>query len=258
MKPGSRSAVLFALLLFGLILAPEQSSFADVRLPGYYSDHMVLQRDMPLKIRGWADPGEQVTVALGGHEQVATADENGRWQAQLPAMKASRDPQTLTVTGNDSNVQLKDVLIGEVWLCSGQSNMEWPVSRSTNAEKEIAAADYPLIRHVKFTRRPSPVPVKDITAQWQVCSPDTAGSFTAVGFFMARTLHKELNVPIGLVNSSWGGTRIEPWVPPSGFEQIDALSDLYSQILGRTPGTPQHRTLLQQHIDATEQWLSTA
>lgn len=255
----SRSPSLAVLLPFfaALIMSPSSSVLADVRLPGYYSDHMVLQRDMPLRIRGSADPGEGVSVSFNGETATAQADDAGAWQVELPKMSANKEPQPLTVKGNNT-IEFSDILIGEVWLCSGQSNMQWSVRASSNADEEIAAANYPLIRHVAFTRRPSPVPLPDISAEWQVCSPDTVAGFTAVGYFMGRTLHKELDVPIGLVHSSWGGTRIEPWTPPVGFERVAALGELYQQILGRTPGTAQHKDLLQKHIKATEVWLKKA
>lgn len=244
---------LTTLVLLGLVT----EAVADVRLPGFYGDHMVLQRQVPLRIHGWADPGEEITVSFNGQEETTVANEAGLWQLQLAAMEANVKPQTLTVSGTNS-IKLNDVLIGEVWLCSGQSNMEWRVLSSTNAAEEIATAEYPLIRHVKFARRASPVPMDDISSEWQVCSPESAGSFTAAGYFMARKLFQELDIPIGLVNSSWGGTRVEPWVPPSGFKQVPALSALYQQILGRTPGTEQHRGLLARHIAATESWLVKA
>jgi sialate O-acetylesterase len=253
---GQRSFVPLFVVLTG-VLSACQTVHADVRLPGYYSDHMVLQRQMPLRIRGWADVNEKITVQLNGQTATTQATDAGTWQVELPAMEVTREPQTLTVAGNNT-VTYTDILIGEVWLCSGQSNMEWRVMSSTNAAEEIAAANYPLIRHVKFDRRPSPVPLKDIAAGWEICSPETAGNFTAVGYFMARKLFQELDVPIGLVNSSWGGTRVEPWVPPVGFERVSALSDLHQQILGRTPGTEQYRNLMTSHVSALEAWLATS
>ena len=239
------------------VLGTATEAIADVRLPGFYGDHMVLQRQMPLRFHGWADAGEEVTVTFNGQEVMNVTNESGVWQVELAAMEANAEPQTLTVSGKNT-VTLNDVLVGEVWLCSGQSNMEWRVLSSSNADDEIAAANFPLIRHVKFARRASPVPLDDISSEWQVCSPETAGNFTAAGYFMARKLFQELDVPIGLVNSSWGGTRVEPWAPPTGFKQVPALSDLYQQILGRTPGTMQHRGLLEKHIAATEAWLGKA
>lgn len=230
---------------------------ADVRLPGVFGDHMVLQQQQKIHVWGWADAREPVAVTLGEKTVKATADEAGRWQVELPPMAASKTPVALVVKGHNT-IEVKDVLIGEVWVCSGQSNMEWTVGSCTNAQAEIAAANYPQIRHIKVPLVPSPVPLDDFKAQWQVCSPDTAAGFTACGYFMARHLHKELDVPVGLVNTSWGGTRIEPWTPPVGFERVAALQDIYQSVIGRTPGTPQYRDRLAAHIKALEEWLVKA
>lgn len=193
---------LIVAFVLGLILAQRETASAEVRLPGFFNDHMVVQQQAKVKVWGWADPGESVAVTFGGNSATATTDAKGRWAVELPAMKANSESQTLTVKGSNT-VQINDVLVGEVWLCSGQSNMEWTVRASTNSAEEIAAANYPLIRHVKMPRAPTNVTKDDIAAAWQVCSPATAGNFTACGYFMARHLHKELNVPIGLINSSW-------------------------------------------------------
>lgn len=230
---------------------------ADVRLPGFYTDHMVLQRDREIQLWGWADPAEELSVQLGASRVQTVADENGLWRAILPAMPANREGLKLTVTGRNE-IQLQDILVGEVWLCSGQSNMEWPVARSSNAQHEIANAKFPLIRHVKIPRKPSMQPLNDVQANWEVCSPETVADFTACGYFMARKLHRELDVPIGLVNSSWGGTRVEPWTPPAGFRQVPALQDIYASVRGRTPGTKAFKETLSGHIGDVEAWLLKA
>lgn len=230
---------------------------AEVRLPGFFGDHMVIQQKKPVRVWGWADAGESVSVTIAGNEAKTKADDSGKWAVELPELSASESPKTLIVSGTNK-IELTDILVGEVWLCSGQSNMEWNVRASNNSAEEIAAADYPLIRHIKFAHRPSNDPLDDVKAPWELCSSDTVADFTACGYFMARRLHKELNVPIGLINSSWGGTRVEPWTPPNGFQQIGALSDIYNSVLTKTPGTEQHNGLLQKHIDATQQWLGAA
>ena len=226
---------------------------AAVRLPGFFSDHMVLQQESEIPVWGWCDPGEDIIVTLGKAEATTTGDSSGTWRITLPAMRASTEPFTLRVEGTNT-LEINDVLIGEVWLCSGQSNMEWTVDRSTNHDAEIAAADYPLIRHMKVARRSSTTPLDDIEADWTVCSPQVAGSYTAAGYFMARTLHKELGVPIGLINSSWGGTRVEPWTPPVGFENVPKLKNIYQSVIGRTPGTEQYQNRLQQFINSNKAW----
>jgi sialate O-acetylesterase len=249
--------LLKAFLALGTLLPFASMAHGDVRLPAIFNDHMVLQQKQPIRIWGWADEGETVTVKIGDASSTATPNESGRWQVELPARPASKQPVAISVQGKNK-LTINDVLIGEVWLCSGQSNMEWPVAASTNAAAEIAAGKFPAIRHIKVPLVPSTVPLDDFKSEWQVCSPETVGSFTACGYFMARKLHQELDVPIGLVNASWGGTRVEPWTPPVGFQRVPALEDIYRSVLGRTPGTKQYIDRLAAHIAAIEQWTATA
>ena len=250
----------FSLFLVGLssILAViPKGSMADVKVPAIFGDHMVLQRDQTLKFWGWAEPQENVVVQLGSTKAITQAGIDGKWRLELPPMPASKVPATLVIAGKN-RIEFQDVLVGEVWVCSGQSNMEWPVAASTNPQEEIAAAKYPLIRHIKVPLVPSMVPLDNFQSSWQVCSPETAASFTAVGYYMARELSKELDVPVGLVNSSWGGTRVEPWVPPVGFQRVEKLQGIYQSVIGRTPGTDQYQQRLAQHIQALQDWLIKA
>ena len=248
---------LITLAILSLASCWSHNASADVRLPGFFGSHMVLQQKQPIKLWGWADANESITATIGENSATATADGQGKWKLELPAMPASNDAVTLTVKGNNT-IELTDVLIGEVWLCSGQSNMEWSVARSATPQKETASANYPLIRHIKVSKTPSSIPLDDIKSKWEVCSPKTAGNFTACGYFMARKLHAELKVPIGLLNSSWGGTRVEPWTPPIGFKNVPALADIHQSVVGRTPGSPEYQAQLAKHIAATEQWLAKA
>lgn len=200
-------------------------ALAEVKLPAVLGDNMVLQREQPLPIWGWDTPGTEVTVRLGEASAKAKAGEDGKWSVTLPAMKAG-GPHVLTVEGS-STVTAKNILVGEVWLCSGQSNMEWNVAQSNNPQEEIAAANHPQIRHIKIPHRPADKPEADVPSDgWKVCSPETVPGFTAVGYYFARHLQKELGVPIGLIGSNWGGTRIEPWTPPVGFQQVPALEEI--------------------------------
>ncbi|MGK6353105.1 sialate O-acetylesterase [Parapedobacter sp. DT-150] len=191
---------------------------ADVRLPKIFGDGMVLQRDHPIAIWGWADPNESVSVSLNKQTKQVTAAGDGKWQLQLDAEKAG-GPYELVVKGKNT-VTLGDVLMGDVWICSGQSNMEWQVKNVTNGEQEIAAADYPKIRHVKIPNTIAGEPQPDIEGDvtWQPANPETVGGFTAVGYFYARELHETLDVPIGLINTSWGGTMVETWTSREAFE----------------------------------------
>jgi sialate O-acetylesterase len=180
-------------------------------LASIFSDHMVLQRDMEIPIWGTADPGAEVTVTLRDESAEATADDDGKWRANLPSMEAG-GPHELTVKVGDETTTLSDVLIGDVWVASGQSNMEWSVTNSDNAEKEIADADYPEIRFVDVPNVVSDKPLDSFESHgWQAVTPRNIGNFSAVAYFFARNLQKELDVPIGLIGCNWGGTRMEAW-----------------------------------------------
>jgi len=228
--------VLAVMMTFALFAAGQAA--AEVKLSGVFGDYMVLQQQQPIRVFGWAKPGEKVTAELAGKTAGATAGEDGYFRLELPAMKADGKAYTLKVQG-ENTIELEDVLLGEVWLCSGQSNMEWTVSQSLNAQEEIAAADHPQIRlfnvggHVA-----SAEPLTDPRGQWEVCSPKTVGGFTAVGYFFGRKLQKELGVPVGLVGTNWGGTRIEPWTPLVGFEQVPELKDYVESIEAAGSGKP--------------------
>jgi sialate O-acetylesterase len=174
---------------------------------------MVLQREKPVAVWGWADAGEAVTVAFAGQSKTVTADAEGKWSLRLDALPASAEPRSLVVTGKaDRRLVVQDVLVGEVWLGSGQSNMAMIVQNSQNFEAEKAAAKYPLIRHYQESSAPSDQPKAEGKGQWRACAPDTVGGFSAVLYFFGREIHREVGVPVGLVNTSVGGTPIESWV----------------------------------------------
>ncbi|MCA9175212.1 MAG: sialate O-acetylesterase [Planctomycetales bacterium] len=202
---------------------------AELTVPTIFSDHMVLQRDQELPVWGWDTAGAEVTVSIDGKQQKAKAGDDGKWMVKLPAMKAG-GPHELVVEGS-SRKAFKDVLVGEVWICSGQSNMEWTVSRSNNSAEEAKNGDHPQIRHIKFGHRPSEKPATDVPSNgWEVCTPETVPNFTAVGYFFGRRLQQELNVPIGLIGSNWGGTRIEPWTAPEGFKSNPNLKSISDKL----------------------------
>jgi sialate O-acetylesterase len=196
------------------VLAGCSSLFAaGFRLAAPISDHMVLQREKPVAIWGWADAGEAVTVSFAGQSHSATAGADGKWMLQLDALKASAEPRTLTVTGKDGHkLEVKDILVGEVWLGSGQSNMAMTVQASNAFEAEKAAANFPLIRHYQESSTHSDKPESEGKGAWSACTPDTVGRFSAVLYFFGREIHREVGVPVGLINTSVGGTPIESWV----------------------------------------------
>jgi sialate O-acetylesterase len=198
-------------LLAFMFLVGVSPVLADVSLPSVLSDHMVLQRDKPIPVWGKADPGETVTVSIGEQHATTTADQAGRWRVDLNPMSAG-GPVTMTVAGSNT-LTLEDIYIGEVWLCTGQSNMQWTVNNSADPKVEVAQADWPMIRMYTAVHTLSAEPQDDVVGSWQVSSPETVGEFSAVGYYFGRELHRELNVPIGLVHSSLGGSGAEPWTP---------------------------------------------
>jgi sialate O-acetylesterase len=202
-----------------------------VELPGYFTDHMVLQRDQPLPIKGKGDPGKGITVEFSGQKVSAKVDAEGNWSATLQPMPASAEPQILKI----NHVTLNDILVGDVWVCSGQSNMEWPLNRTLNFEEEAAKANFPTIRHLKIKHLHETTPQPDVKAEWKVCNPENAPEFTAVGYYFARRLTRELDIPIGLIGSNWGGTRIEPWIPAEAFETQPELADLVEEAKNPKP-----------------------
>jgi sialate O-acetylesterase len=200
------------LLACGVATLLASSVRADVKMPAIFASHMVVQRQMPLTIWGYADADESVTVSFGGKTATAKADAKGKWKVSLPKFEANAKGQTMTVKGNNT-VELVDVLVGEVWLGSGQSNMEWSVAGSSKAKETIAAADHPTIRllHVKKVQANAPAKDVQLDAPWSVCSPKTVPNFSAVLYNFGVRVQKELDVPVGLINSSWGGSPIQPW-----------------------------------------------
>jgi len=216
-----RPAVL-AFLFLSLVAAR-----AEVVLAPIFTDYAVLQRERPLPIWGTADAGEKVTVSFAGQSRAATAAADGRWLVILDALPANSTGSNLVVTGTNT-LTFRDLVVGEVWLCSGQSNMEftvdarpgtWQATGKTNdAAAEIAAANFPLIRHIRIEQTVATTPAGMVkTSGWQITTPRTVGSFTAVGYFFARDLFQKLGVPIGLVHSSYGGTPVEAWMSPAAL-----------------------------------------
>lgn len=211
------------LLLLAGILAAALPAVAEVRLPKIFTDNMMFQRDLPVRVWGWADAGEEVSVTLSGKSATTKADAAGKWKTELPALKEGENLE-LTVKGKNS-LALKNVIIGDIWICGGQSNMEWALSQSLGAPEDIKAADFAKIRCIRINKVQSGEPQADAPAAgpWQVCSPATAGRFTAVGYYFAREIHQKTGVPIGIVDSNWGGTRIEPWVAAEGLDLVASL-----------------------------------
>ena len=216
------------ILLFVALVLSSSVANAELRLSNAFGDHMVVQQQMPIRIWGWASPAAEVNVQLADKQANTTAGRDGKWLAELPAMKADNKPCKLRVSSGSEKVELQDVLLGEVWICSGQSNMFMGAKRAANPAEETAAANYPAIRLCMMPKRQNlDQPQEDAQPMsWAPCSPQAVPQFSAVGYFFGRELYKELNCPIGLISTNWGATRIEPWTPPSGFQQVKALSAL--------------------------------
>jgi sialate O-acetylesterase len=203
---------LLAIAIGGSVFLSAGSLPADVKLPALFSDHMVLQADADVPIWGWANPGEEVAVTLADTKGTVKAGADGKWQVILAKLKAG-GPYALEVKGINT-LTVKDVLVGEVWLGSGQSNMAMVVSRVKDLEEEKAAARLPKIRMFTVTSGGASTAQDDCRGEWVVCSPETVSQFSATAYFFGRELHKELGVPVGLINSSVGGTPIESWISP--------------------------------------------
>lgn len=187
------------------------SAIAEVRLPAVIGENMVLQQKSEAAIWGWANSGEKVTVKASWSDKRVrtTADADGKWKVAIGTPEAG-GPYQLNIRG-ENKIRLGNILIGEVWVCSGQSNMQWTVSNSNNSEEEIANADYPDIRLFYVKREVAEAPKSDCEGEWAECSTETIPGFSAVAYFYGRKLHKDLKVPIGLIHTSWGGTPSEAW-----------------------------------------------
>lgn len=199
------------MMLAALMLAPFIAR-ADVKMPSAFGDNMVLQQNTKAKLWGSADAGEEIKImASWGEEMIVDADTNGKWEAEISTPKGSYAPQQIILKGNNE-IYLRNVLIGEVWLCSGQSNMAWSVKNSNNAYDEIKNADYPSIRFLHIPNTLAWEPQEDVNANWEVCSPENIVHKSAIAYFFGRELHKKLDVPIGLIVSAWGGSGVQAWI----------------------------------------------
>ncbi|MDE0167876.1 MAG: sialate O-acetylesterase [Bryobacterales bacterium] len=228
---------------------------ADVRLPQILSDRMVLQRGAPIRVWGWADAGERVTVLFAGQRVVTEAGQEGDWQAFLHPMTAG-GPYEMTVAGSN-RIVLRDVLVGEVWIGSGQSNMVWPVSRSDNPEKEIDSADYPRLRLFKVERKVADEPLQDVDGNWQAAKPESVADFSGVGYFFGRELHREMGVPFGIVQTAWGGTPAQAWTSRGALKTDPSLQpvyDIWDEVLADFPAArKKHERALQAWEQAAAQ-----
>jgi sialate O-acetylesterase len=206
-------------LLLAALVAP---AFADVTLPAIFSEHAVLQKSAKVPVWGRAETGEKITVTLGTVKAQATAGADGKWQAVLDLSRSAPGPFSLVVQGNNT-LTVSDVVVGEVWLASGQSNMEWLLKNSTNSAAEIAVSANPSLRVFNITKAEAAVPLTGYQGKWIVSSPETSSGLTAVGYYFGKNLQQALKAPVGIVHSSWGGTPIETW---TSKEALDSNPEL--------------------------------
>ncbi|MFC0780822.1 sialate O-acetylesterase [Flavobacterium sp. HJSW_4] len=218
-----KKSIVFILLIISAI------SSANVRMPLIFSDGMVLQRNKQIPIWGFADANENIEIHFNKQIKKTTADKNGKWTVNLAAEKAG-GPFELIVIGKNK-ITIKNVLVGEVWICSGQSNMEFQVFKTMNSEKEISSADYPMIRHFGVAQDLSGTPKDDLKqGKWEEANKENVGNFTAVGYYFARKLYSELKIPIGIINTSWGGTNVETWTSREAFEKSDEFKSMIANV----------------------------
>jgi sialate O-acetylesterase len=225
------------------------SAHAGVRLPNVFGDHMVLQREMPVPVWGWADPGEKVTVTFAETTVEATANATGRWTVKLPALPASSEGRAMTVSGKNT-LTFNDVLVGEVWLCGGQSNMESEMNWCSPEEGRTASL--PTFRRVKAEHILAPTPQSDVKASWTICDRGNANGFTAAGFYFARKLTQELKVPVGLLDTSWGGANITFWIPGASYQGMPELRPQWEN------ETAQAQAMTKTYLERLATWTTEA
>ncbi|MDZ4401475.1 sialate O-acetylesterase [Prosthecobacter sp.] len=201
-----------------LLAALTLTARAELKLPAIIGDNMVLQQKQTNPLWGWDTPGTEVTVKFGDQSKSAKAGADGKWTVKLDPVPANAKPATISIKGSSAK-ELKNVLVGEVWICSGQSNMQWSVQSSWDADLEIATAKYPNIRLITVPNLGTQEPQQDFKGAWAECSPQNVGGFSAVGFFYGRVLHNMLDVPVGLINNAWGGSAAEAWVNRGELEK---------------------------------------
>ena len=240
---------LIALVWVGL----PHSLWAEIRLPAIIGDHMVIQQGKPVSIWGWAEPGEEVSIRLSGQEMKARASGDGGWRVIFPALKADGGPLEILVRGEQGpEVAVRDIQVGEVWVCSGQSNMEWPLSMTASPTPEILRADHPGIRLFLVPKRTSDRPQDDLKAVWTACLPETAAPFSAVAYYFGLELHQKLGIPVGLIESAWGGTAIEPWIPPVGLTSVPETKAIWDELGLKVEA---YRSNLEKALPAWETWV---
>ncbi len=239
------------LLALAACVCLPQLAHAELKFSSVFGDSMVLQRDQPIHVWGWTTPSLNVSATIDGHEASATADAEGRFSLKLASMEAG-GPYELVVRADQTRT-FKDVLIGEVWLCSGQSNMQWSVDQADDGDLESLSANYPNIRLITVPQVAAQTPQDDFNGSWKACTPQTVKDFSAVGYFFGRQLHQTLNVPIGLIDNSWGGSAAEAWVPRDVLKTDGKYDDLIAK-WDRMADTYDHDAAVAKWKVERDQW----
>lgn len=238
------------MLRYGLpavvVLLSGASGFADVRLPALFGERMVLQRNKPITIWGWADAGERVHISFDKVAADTVADRAGKWRLTLP-QHAAGGPFELIVDGKN-HLQFKDVLVGEVWICSGQSNMEFQVRQTVTADETLKSPAIPTLRLFRLEKLTADQPVNDCKAQWLAATPENIDTFSAVGFYFGKDLQSRLNVPVGLIQSSWGGTPAEAWTDRASLQAVPSLKPIFDHAAEMAAAVPKTQELYKQHL----------
>jgi sialate O-acetylesterase len=229
-----------------LTLLIQQPAIAKVTLPSLIGDNMVLQSGQKVRIWGRGDPGERVSIAIASHKATAVTDNTGKWKTEIGPLKAG-GPFVLTISGNNT-ITINNVLVGEVWVCSGQSNMEWPLINARDGAEEVAKANYPEIRLFTVQKATSDSPLEDVKGTWDVTTPDKVGQFSAVGYFFGRELQQKLKVPIGLIHTSWGGTPAEAWTQREVLSTSSDLQPILDRYQNSLKDLPQRQADFQKRL----------
>lgn len=219
--------------------------YADVKMPGIFSDNMMLQRDVANPIWGRADPGEEITVSIHNQQLTIKADSAGLWKVMLKEIPAG-GPYEMTVKGKNT-LRFKNILAGDIWICSGQSNMEWPTGASVNGKQEVANSFRPRIRLLTVHKKAVTEAREEMEGQWKICNPSTVADFSAVGFFFGRLLQDSLNIPVGLIDASWGGTLIETWISEERLKEVPGMAAKIDA--SKAKNSPERRGTLLERIE---------
>ncbi|NQU10124.1 hypothetical protein HQ590_04995, partial [bacterium] len=250
-------AAVIALLVVLMLAGP---AWAELKLATVFGDNMVLQRDRPVPVWGWAEPGDNITVTFAGQTKTTRADSLGAWKVTLDSLSASAVPQELVVQSETESRQsaIGNVAIGDIWLCSGDFGVYYEMFACANAAQEAAAAQYPAIRLLKIPGKSSNTPLADIEGEWRVCSPEMITDFSALGYFFGRALHRETGVPIGVIDASYRYSSARGWIPPAGFRMIPELKKPRDRMDSWDPTTPTGHEAFSTAVAQVEQWLPGA